>query len=98
MRHRVQREVGMDGHEDGHDGHGKAAARGEVTQLLERARRGERRAFDELVRRYRQRIFALALHMTGSAAEADDITQEAFIRAYQNIQGFEGRSQFFTWV
>lgn len=71
---------------------------GEVTQLVLRAQTGDRRAFDQLVRRYRPRIFALCLHMSGSAAEADDITQDTFIRACQHIGSFEGRSQFFTWL
>jgi RNA polymerase sigma-70 factor (ECF subfamily) len=70
----------------------------EVTQLVERARSGDRNAFDRLVRRYRPRIFALALHMSGSKAEADDITQDTFIRACQHIERFEGRSHFFTWL
>ncbi len=71
---------------------------GEMTRLVDRARLGDRRAFDQLVRRYRPRIFALALHMSGSAAEADDITQDTFVRACQHIDRFEGRSQFFTWL
>ena len=61
-------------------------------------RAGDPRAFEALVRRYRQRIFALALHMTGSPSDADDITQDAFVRAYKNIERFEGRSEFFTWL
>ena len=86
-------------------GHGESRVKpvaseapGEITQLVERARGGDRRAFDQLVRRYRPRIFALALHMTGSASEADDITQDTFVRACQHLDRFEGRSQFFTWL
>jgi RNA polymerase sigma-70 factor (ECF subfamily) len=48
--------------------------------------------------RYRKRIFALALHISGSASEADDITQDVFLKAYRALPQFEGRSQFFTWV
>jgi RNA polymerase sigma-70 factor (ECF subfamily) len=66
--------------------------------LVSRAKAGEPRAFDALVRRYRKRIFALALHMTRSASEADDITQDVFLNAYRALPQFEGRSQFFTWV
>jgi RNA polymerase sigma-70 factor (ECF subfamily) len=66
--------------------------------LVEAARRGEPRAFEALFKRYRHRIFALALHMTGSPSDADDITQDAFVRAYRNIHRFEGRSEFFTWL
>jgi RNA polymerase sigma-70 factor (ECF subfamily) len=70
----------------------------EATALVEAAKRGDPAAFDALVRRYRPRIFALALHLTGSKAEADDITQDAFLRAYRNLERFEGRSEFFTWL
>lgn len=73
-------------------------APGEVTELVERARGGDRRAFDQLVRRYRPRIFALALHMSGSAAEADDITQDTFVSACRHLDRFQGRSHFFTWL
>jgi RNA polymerase sigma-70 factor (ECF subfamily) len=70
----------------------------EVDELVARAKRGERGAFDELVRRFRKRIYALCLHLTGSRTEADDITQETFLRAYRKLGEFEGRSEFFTWL
>lgn len=66
--------------------------------LVERAKAGDAHAFDALVRRYRGRIFALALHLSGSASEADDIVQDVFMRAYRALPQFEGRSEFFTWV
>ena len=66
--------------------------------LVEAAKRGDEKAFDALVRRYRKRIYALALHMTRSASEADDIAQEVFLKAFRALPQFEGRSQFFTWV
>jgi RNA polymerase sigma-70 factor (ECF subfamily) len=66
--------------------------------LVARAKSGDAQAFDELVRRYRKRIYALALHLTGSASEADDIAQEVFLKAYRALDTFEGRSEFFTWV
>jgi len=70
----------------------------EASQLVQRVQAGDDGAFEELVRRYRPRIFALALHLTGSKSDADDITQDAFLRAYAKIHSFEGRSQFFTWL
>lgn len=70
----------------------------EATELVEAARSGDRRAFDELVRRYRPRIYAVALHLTGRPSDADDITQDAFFKAYQKLPEFEGRSEFFTWL
>jgi RNA polymerase sigma-70 factor (ECF subfamily) len=69
-----------------------------ATALVAAAKAGDRRAFEALVVRYRKRIFALALHITGSASEADDITQDVFLKAYRALPQFEGRSQFFTWV
>lgn len=69
-----------------------------ASALVDAARAGDQRAFEALVRRYRKRIFALALHITGSASEADDIAQEVFLKAFRALPQFEGRSQFFTWV
>jgi RNA polymerase sigma-70 factor (ECF subfamily) len=69
-----------------------------ASELVRQAKAGDQRAFGELVRRYRQRIFALCLHLTGSQSDADDVTQEVFLRAFKCLHTFEGRSQFFTWV
>lgn len=69
-----------------------------ASALVAAAKAGDQRAFESLVRRYRKRIFALALHITGSSSEADDITQEVFLKAFQALGNFEGRSEFFTWV
>jgi RNA polymerase sigma-70 factor (ECF subfamily) len=69
-----------------------------ATLLVDGAKRGDPRAFDALVRRYRGRIFALALHISGGESDADDITQDVFLRAYHTLHEFEGRSEFFTWV
>jgi RNA polymerase sigma-70 factor (ECF subfamily) len=66
--------------------------------LVDAAKAGDTRAFGELVRRYRPRILALALHLTGNGAEAEDIAQDTFLKAYQHLPTFEGRSAFFTWV
>jgi RNA polymerase sigma-70 factor (ECF subfamily) len=70
----------------------------DADMLVERARCGDPSAFDALVRRFRPRIYALALHLTGSASDADDIAQEALVEAYRHVRHFEGRSQFFTWL
>ena len=70
----------------------------ETDKLVKRAQAGDRGAFDDLVRRYRARIYALTLHLTGSRSEADDITQDVFTRAYQQLGSFAGRSEFFTWL
>ncbi len=69
-----------------------------AAMLVARAKAGEPHAFDALVRRYRKRIFALALHLSGSESDADDIVQDVFLRAFRALDQFEGRSEFFTWV
>lgn len=66
--------------------------------LVARAKAGDPHAFDALVRRYRKRIFALALHLSGSESDADDIVQDVFLRAYCAFDQFEGRSELFTWL
>ena len=77
----------------------EAAQRGaEAAELVARAKLGDSNAFDELVRKYRPRVYALALHLTGQASDADDITQDAFLKAYHKLPEFEGRSEFFTWI
>jgi RNA polymerase sigma-70 factor (ECF subfamily) len=70
----------------------------EAAELVARAKAGDTSAFDELVRKYRPRVYSLALHITGQASDADDITQDAFLRAYHKLPEFEGRSEFFTWI
>jgi RNA polymerase sigma-70 factor (ECF subfamily) len=66
--------------------------------LIEGARRGDRAAFEELVRRYADRLYAVVIRFSGSDEAAQEATQEAFLRAWRNIGRFEGRSQFFTWL
>ena len=64
---------------------------------LVRARRGDRDAFGRLVRRHQRRVYAAALHILGNHSDADDVTQEAFVRAYRGLGSFDGRADFFTW-
>lgn len=66
--------------------------------LVAAARAGNREAFAELVRLHRPRVFALALHLSGNRADADDITQDVFVKALHRIEDFEGRSALFTWL
>src|SRR5215470_11010695 len=65
---------------------------------LDRARRGDRDAFGRLVRRHQRRVYAAALHILGNHSDADDVTQEAFVRAYRGLAAFDGRADFFTWL
>jgi RNA polymerase sigma-70 factor, ECF subfamily len=65
---------------------------------LARAKDGDRDAFGALVRRYQRRVYATALHVLGNHGDADDVTQETFVRAFRGIARFDGRSDFFTWL
>jgi RNA polymerase sigma-70 factor, ECF subfamily len=65
---------------------------------LDRARAGDREAFGRLVRRHQRRVYAAALHILNNHSDADDATQEAFVRAYRGLASFDGRSDFFTWL
>ena len=66
--------------------------------LVQRARGGDRDAFEELVRRHADRLYAVVLRFVADAGEAEEVTQEAFLRAWRSIERFQGRSQFFTWL
>lgn len=76
----------------------RRAAAAEMQDLVERAKRGDNRAFEKIVRTYRPRIFALSLHLTGRSSDADDVTQEVFLRVYRKLAQFEGRSELYTWL
>jgi RNA polymerase sigma factor RpoE len=67
-------------------------------ELVDRARRGDLAAYDDLVQRYQQRIYATVYHMTANHEDANDLAQEAFIKAYQALKSFKGGSSFYTWV
>jgi RNA polymerase sigma-70 factor (ECF subfamily) len=66
-------------------------------ELVERAKGGDADAFGQLVRRHQPRIHRLAVHMLRDRAEAEDVAQETFIRAYQALARFDGRSEPYTW-
>lgn len=68
------------------------------TLLVRSAQRGDRAAFEELVRHYDQAVLRLAMHLTGSDHEAQDIYQEAFLKAYKNIGRFRFECSFYTWI
>ncbi|MBX3126761.1 MAG: sigma-70 family RNA polymerase sigma factor [Polyangiaceae bacterium] len=67
-------------------------------ELFEAARQGDAEAFGVLVRRHQKRIFRLAVHMLKDPAEAEDVTQDTFVRAYGALARFDGRSEPFTWI
>ncbi|MFZ5648074.1 MAG: RNA polymerase sigma factor [Bacillota bacterium] len=66
--------------------------------LVKRCRGGDMDAFDELVRRYQTKVYTVAFRFMGNHADAGDLAQEAFIRAYQALSTFRGDSSFATWL
>jgi RNA polymerase sigma-70 factor (ECF subfamily) len=70
----------------------------DVRSILERARRGDRDAFGQLVLSYQRRVYMTAYRMMGNHDDANDVAQDAFIRAYRGIARFDARSDFFTWL
>ena len=76
----------------------EATAPVEEMDLVKRARKGDLTAYDELVRRYQERIYATVYHMTANHEDANDLAQEAFIKAFQALRSFKGGSSFYTWV
>src|SRR5262245_5067529 len=66
--------------------------------LIERAREGDPDAFCSLARSYQRRVYALALHYTHDPHEAEDLSQEVWLKAYKALGGFRGESGFYTWL
>jgi RNA polymerase sigma factor RpoE len=66
--------------------------------LVRRAQREDMRAYDLLVRRYQERIYATVYHMTSNHEDANDLAQETFIKAFRALKSFKGDSSFYTWI
>lgn len=75
-----------------------SSARVQDAELIREAQKGSRAAFDALVRQYDQAVLRLALHLTGSEQDAQDIHQEAFLKAYRHIGSFRFECSFYTWI
>ena len=67
-------------------------------ELVEKARRGDQSAFEQLVLDNQNRVYSLALRLCGNREEAADLSQEAFVKAWQGLSAFQGESSFATWV
>ena len=76
----------------------QALNRTDDSLLIREAQRGDRAAFEELVRQYDRAVLRLALHLTGSEQDAQDIYQEAFLKAYRNLGSFRFECSFYTWI
>jgi RNA polymerase sigma-70 factor, ECF subfamily len=70
----------------------------EESVLVEAARAGDIGAFESLVRRYDRSVFRIAQHITQNREDAEDVVQDAFLKAYQNLGQFQGQSKFYTWL
>ena len=66
--------------------------------LVQRVQGGEVSAFDQLVLKYRERVFGVIYNMTSNREDTSDLTQDTFIKAFQSINRFQGQSSFFTWI
>jgi RNA polymerase sigma-70 factor (ECF subfamily) len=66
--------------------------------LVREVQAGAVTAFDTLVRRYRERVYSILYHLTSNREDAADLTQEAFLKAFQSIHRFQATSSFFTWL
>jgi RNA polymerase sigma-70 factor (ECF subfamily) len=66
--------------------------------LVQRAQQGELAAYDELIKRYQERIYSTIYHMTSNHEDAGDLAQETFIKGFAALKSFKGDSSFYTWV
>ncbi len=75
-----------------------AAPTPEDRLLVSRAQAGDLEAYDALIRRYQERIYATIYHMTSNHEDAADLAQETFVKAHRALKTFKGDSSFFTWI
>jgi RNA polymerase sigma-70 factor, ECF subfamily len=66
--------------------------------LVDRVRAGDLAAYDTLVRKYERQIFRIAQHITQNREDAEDVTQDAFLKAYEKLDQFQGNAKFYTWL
>jgi len=76
----------------------KAAEENAETGLVQAARAGDLEAFGQLVKLYDRNVFRIAQHITHNEEDAQDVVQEAFLKAYTNLEQFQGNSKFYTWL
>ena len=71
---------------------------GEELALVQAAQQGDISAFEQLVSRYDRNVFRIAQHITQNREDAEDVVQDAFLKAYQKLDQFQGNSKFYTWL
>ena len=86
------------GEDDAGRNQGRVQARAHEAELIREAQAGSRAAFDALIRQYERQVLRLALHLTGSETDAEDIYQDAFLKAYRYIGNFRFECSFYTWI
>ena len=78
--------------------HSTVQAPSDEGTLVARAQAGDTQAFAELVKRYERKIYRLAKNITQNDEDAEDVLQDAFLKAYEHLGGFQGQSKFYTWI
>src|ERR1039457_5197940 len=76
----------------------KVEPAGDELSLVHAAKGGDISAFEELVKRYDRNVFRIAQHITQNREDAEDVVQDAFLKAYQNLASFQEQSKFYTWL
>ncbi|HUR37538.1 MAG TPA: RNA polymerase sigma factor [Terriglobales bacterium] len=71
---------------------------GQELALVTAAREGDMQAFEQLIQKYDRNVFRIAQHITQNREDAEDVVQDAFLKAYQNLNKFQGNSKFYTWL
>jgi RNA polymerase sigma-70 factor, ECF subfamily len=71
---------------------------GEELALVQAAQQGDITAFEQLIKRYDRNVFRIAQHITQNREDAEDVVQDAFLKAYQKLDQFQGNSKFYTWL
>ena len=94
----ISRSIGDAGSDQAKREQARLAARADEMELIREAQAGSRPAFDALVRRYESQVLRLALHLTGSEHDAEDIYQDAFLKAYRYLGNFRFECSFYTWI
>jgi len=70
----------------------------EELALVQAAKSGDIAAFEQLIKKYDRNVFRIAQHITQNREDAEDVVQDAFLKAYQNLKQFQGNSKFYTWL
>jgi RNA polymerase sigma-70 factor (ECF subfamily) len=78
--------------------HEKEPSKSDVADLVRRAQEGDEEAFGEIVMMFQQRVYSVAYRFVQNADEAQDLAQQAWIKAWSRLKGFKGKSGFFTWM